>query len=418
MLTVRTASDGALAENPWTWLNSRPVLRTLAALVCSAGLACAAAPASTPAHLIAHGVTVSGVRVGGLTAEPARQRITAVVPAPDPDRDAEGRDDDRPRACRRRRRHRRRSSRPRSRPRPAADIAVPVSTPRTRAAAIVSDLAAQFDRPAVDATVTGADADGPLFTPARAGVAVDRRTMGAAIGDLLRSGERTPLTLLTNVVPPKRTVASFGPVIVVNRGANTLRLYNGTQLVRTFRVATGQSIYPTPAGIWRIVDKQRDPWWYPPTYDAWAKGLKPVPPGPVEPARHALDGPERARRRHPRHRRAHVDRLQRLTRLHPDAGARGGVALRARPRRDAGRHSLGSLARSSTPRYVSSTIAPASPSRPRKISRGWPGLAHGDGERASEQDQDARDEPGADHERRQQHDPALNICGRQKSHYE
>ena len=167
--------------------------------------------------------------------------------------------------------------------RPGLNLTVPVEFSADRASAIVSDLAAQFDRPAVSATVIGADAAGPLFTSARAGVAVDRRTMGAAIGDLLRSGERTPLSLLTNVVPPKRTAAGFGPVIVVNRGANTLRLYNGTKLVRSFRVATGQSIYPTPAGIWHIVDKQRDPWWYPPTYDAWAKGLRPVPPGPSNP---------------------------------------------------------------------------------------------------------------------------------------
>jgi lipoprotein-anchoring transpeptidase ErfK/SrfK len=107
--------------------------------------------------------------------------------------------------------------------------------------------------------------------------------MGAAIGDLLRSGVRTPLTLLTTVVAPKRTAPTFGPVIVVNRGENTLRLYDGKRLVRRFRVATGQAIYPTPAGIWRIVDKQRNPWWYPPTYDAWAKGLSPVPPGPSNP---------------------------------------------------------------------------------------------------------------------------------------
>ena len=46
-----------------------------------------------------------------------------------------------------------------------------------------------------------------------------------------------------------------------------------------------------------------------------------------------------------------------------------------------------------------------------------PRLAHGDREGASEQDHDARDEPRADHERRQKHDPALNICGGQKSHY-
>src|SRR5438105_4686006 len=29
-----------------------------------------------------------------------------------------------------------------------------------------------------------------------------------------------------------------------------------------------------------IVDMQRNPWWRPPTQDAWARGLKPVPPGP------------------------------------------------------------------------------------------------------------------------------------------
>jgi lipoprotein-anchoring transpeptidase ErfK/SrfK len=27
----------------------------------------------------------------------------------------------------------------------------------------------------------------------------------------------------------------------------------------------------------------KNPWWYPPVQDAWAKGLKPVPPGPSNP---------------------------------------------------------------------------------------------------------------------------------------
>ena len=45
------------------------------------------------------------------------------------------------------------------------------------------------------------------------------------------------------------------------------------------------------------------------------------------------------------------------------------------------------------------------------------GLAHRHGERASEQDQDACDEAGADDQRREQDDPPLNICDRQKSHY-
>ena len=48
-------------------------------------------------------------------------------------------------------------------------------------------------------------------------------------------------------------------------------------------VATGQAIYPTPRGEWHIVVKYKNPWWYPPIQDDWAKGLKPVPPGPSNP---------------------------------------------------------------------------------------------------------------------------------------
>jgi lipoprotein-anchoring transpeptidase ErfK/SrfK len=69
---------------------------------------------------------------------------------------------------------------------------------------------------------------------------------------------------------------------VIDRYANRLRLYDGRKLVRTFGVATGQSVYPTPTGMWKIVDMQRNPWWYPPP-SPWAEGEKPVPPGPGNP---------------------------------------------------------------------------------------------------------------------------------------
>ncbi|MGZ4338941.1 MAG: L,D-transpeptidase family protein [Gaiellaceae bacterium] len=258
------------------------MLRTVAALLASAGLACAAAPASTPTHTIPRGVTVAGIRVGGLTAEPARRRIDQSFLRPlrivtprgvasvDPARAGAVVDVNAAVASAL-------SATPRS------SIAAPVRYSTERAARIVAGLAKRYDKAPVDAAVIGADDTGPQFSPARAGVAVDRTTMRAALGQLLRDGTRAPLHLLTHRLAPRRTVASFGPVIVVTRAANNLHLYRGTRLVRTFRVATGQAIYPTPAGVWRIVDKQRDPWWYPPTYDAWAKGLKPVPPGPSNP---------------------------------------------------------------------------------------------------------------------------------------
>jgi lipoprotein-anchoring transpeptidase ErfK/SrfK len=236
------------------------VLRTLAAIVAAAGLAAAAAPASEQMPAIARGVDVAGVSVARLSAEPARARIDAafsqpvtivagkrqetIVPAAV---DAKSNVDAAVSSA--------------LAATPGSRIALPVTYSRPKAAKLVALLAARYDRAPVDAKVVGA----------------------AALERLLRDGTRTPLKLITRAVPARRTTAHFGPILVVTRGINTLRLYDGKKLVRTFPVATGQSIYPTPAGIWHIADKQRDPWWYPPTYDTWAKGLKPVPPGPSNP---------------------------------------------------------------------------------------------------------------------------------------
>jgi len=258
------------------------VLRTLGSLAIAAGLAAAATPAATPTRVVPAGVSVGGIAVGGLSAEPARARIDAAFAQPvrilaagkllrvGPAQvgAASSVDDAVSSAL---------DATPRSK------IALPVRYSTKKIEKLVAHLAHLYDRPAVDATVTGATGSAPTFAPAKPGRAVDQRTMRAAIVGLLRDGTRTPLQLMMQPVAPTRTVANFGPAIVVTRGSNTLRLYNGRSLVRTFAVATGQAIYPTPAGLWHIMDKQRDPWWYPPVYDTWAKGLKPVPPGPDNP---------------------------------------------------------------------------------------------------------------------------------------
>ncbi len=258
------------------------MLRTLGSLAIAAGLAAAATPAATPTHVIPGGVAVGGIQVGGLSAEPARARIDAAFARPvrivaegkllrvGPAQIGAASSVDAAVSSAL-------NATPQSR------IALPVRYSTAKVDKVVAHLAHLYDRAAVDATVTGATSSGPTFAPAQPGRAVDKRTMRAAIIELLRDGTRAPLQLMMQRVAPKRTVGNFGPVIVVTRGANTLRLYNGRTLVRTFAVATGQSIYPTPAGVWRIMDKQRNPWWYPPVYDAWAKGLKPVPPGPSNP---------------------------------------------------------------------------------------------------------------------------------------
>jgi len=81
--------------------------------------------------------------------------------------------------------------------------------------------------------------------------------------------------------------SNLGPAIVISRSGHYLKLYGvsrrGRTIIRhTFQVATGQSAYPTPRGFWSVVQMWRNPWWYPPD-SPWAKGLKPIPPGPGNP---------------------------------------------------------------------------------------------------------------------------------------
>jgi lipoprotein-anchoring transpeptidase ErfK/SrfK len=98
----------------------------------------------------------------------------------------------------------------------------------------------------------------------------------------LKTHVRDPIGLPFDPIRPKVTISTIGKAIVIRRGSNKLFLYDREKLVRVFKVATGQSIYPTPIGAFEIIVMSKNPWWYPPD-SAWAEGEEPVPPGPSNP---------------------------------------------------------------------------------------------------------------------------------------
>ncbi len=259
------------------------MIRTIAALLAAAGLACAGAPAAEQLQAISPGVSVLGVPVGGLTAQRADRSVTARFSRPIVIASGAHLYSVTPLSLGA---HAGVQAAVRSAlaATPQSRIGLPISFSHEAVADLVDRLAQATDRAPRDAAVIGAGVTGrPMITPDRPGLAVLKATMRAAIAQQLTDGSRGPLRLLTAPVPARVTVEDIGPVVIVDRAKNTLRLFDSRRLVRTFRVATGQAIYPTPEGVFRIVKKQRDPWWYPPVYDAWAKGLKPVPPGPGNP---------------------------------------------------------------------------------------------------------------------------------------
>ena len=146
----------------------------------------------------------------------------------------------------------------------------------------VRSLDKRYRQEPVDAALTGLVAARPSISAEKTGREVRQAWMVRAIVNRLKSTVRRPLPLALRELEPRVKKSEFGNVIVIQRGANVLTLYDGERTVRTFGVATGSAQYPTPSGTWRIVDKQRNPWWRPPDSD-WAKDAKPIPPGPGNP---------------------------------------------------------------------------------------------------------------------------------------
>jgi lipoprotein-anchoring transpeptidase ErfK/SrfK len=245
----------------------------------------AAATTTTPpppplGKLLPAGVRVAGVRVGGLAPADAVAAVQAAFRRPLPvvvDRSKLLLDPTRVASAY--------SATAVARARIAAPGSSVQLVVAVRGPALHSWLAAaakRFARAPVDASLK-LKGGKPLLTRDKPGRLLDTARLDAKIVTALQANTRLTLRARTKAIPAKVTSDSFAETIVVNRSTNRLSLYDTGKLRRTFSVATGQAIYPTPAGVWHIVVKWKNPTWYPPVQDAWARGLKPVPPGPDNP---------------------------------------------------------------------------------------------------------------------------------------
>jgi lipoprotein-anchoring transpeptidase ErfK/SrfK len=162
------------------------------------------------------------------------------------------------------------------------NVPLKVDVSRARVERFVAALARELDRDPVDARLRLRNFR-PVATKAVEGRRLKQVATARAILTQLKTHRREPIELSFVVMRPAVTAESLGDVIVIRRESKTLQLFDGTKLRRTFRVATGQSSYPTPIGQFEIINKWANPWWYPPQGSSWAQGKEPIPPGPGNP---------------------------------------------------------------------------------------------------------------------------------------
>ena len=268
-------SGSVIADITTSTSSTATVATTVAVTTTTTTTTTPPAPAALPA-----GVRIAGVRVGGLTVAEGIQAVQTAFARPLPvvvDR-----------------------SRLELDPRTFASAYVQTAVAKARIAepntnvklvvavrggslrTWVGNVKKRFARAPVDAELAFAGGR-PVVTKDRAGRALNGPRLTQRVIAALVANSRLPVRAQTSLVKPAVSVTSFNAVIVINRSVNRLYLYRRAKPWRTFAVSTGQSVYPTPTGTFHIVVKWKNPWWYPPTQDSWAKGLKPVPPGPDNP---------------------------------------------------------------------------------------------------------------------------------------
>src|SRR6266542_3486042 len=175
-------------------------------------VAAAAPSAEHPLPPIAKGVTIGGLKVGGLNAESARTRVRQVF-----ERDLHfvfgqkrwtvspsqvGASAELGRAV---------TWALRARPR--HHVSLPIRVAQERLSEYVSDLNGHLSRPAENAQLIGLSNLRPIISRGRPGLRVDQKAMKARIVRALQPSRRAPIRLAARHVQPSVTRGNFGPVI-------------------------------------------------------------------------------------------------------------------------------------------------------------------------------------------------------------
>ena len=159
---------------------------------------------------------------------------------------------------------------------PAEGVVVPLKEKvnRTRLLAALRARAAKYDVPARDARLRLKGVT-PVVTKARVGTAIDVARSAKPVEHAILFRDVPKVALATRRLIP--SVTSVGPVVIVDRGNYRLTWWKAGKRI-TFPIAVGTSDHPTPSGDFHVIQKQTNPTWFPPD-SPWAAGLGPVPPG-------------------------------------------------------------------------------------------------------------------------------------------
>lgn len=164
------------------------------------------------------------------------------------------------------------------------DIAAPVTYTDAAVIRLLDRVRAALDKPAVDAGLHF-NPSGFKKVPGHDGLAVEAGALHRAIRSAIvdPAANRTfvaPLHKVRPKIPTSGLAHAYPAVVVIDRANFRLRLFKHLRLAKTYKIAVGQAGLETPAGLYHVQWKEVNPTWHVPKR-SWAKDLagKDIPPG-------------------------------------------------------------------------------------------------------------------------------------------
>jgi lipoprotein-anchoring transpeptidase ErfK/SrfK/predicted nucleic acid-binding Zn ribbon protein len=148
---------------------------------------------------------------------------------------------------------------------------VAIRYPKQGVSGFVQGLASSFDQKPQDAYIDYST-NWVEIVDEKVGRTVDVDASTAKILGALRRGvESTKLVVDTE--PAEVTADDFDQVLLLHIGDNRLYLYQDGKITHRYTVATGEAAYPTPQGVYEVINKRYMPTWVNPAPDGWGADM-------------------------------------------------------------------------------------------------------------------------------------------------
>lgn len=164
----------------------------------------------------------------------------------------------------------------------AFDHEIDIRYPRAASADFVDRIASQYDREAQDAEIDYSTGWVKIVKE-KIGREVRTKPSVKTLRQALEQGA-DEAELSVEVEQPEVTADKYDRVLLVRIGENKVYLYQNGHITHEWVVATGLPEYPTPSGVYSVVEKRYMPTWVNPAPDTWGKDMpESIPPGPSNP---------------------------------------------------------------------------------------------------------------------------------------